>query len=422
MKHSLHIFLITYLYITANTSLAMELEKPKETKPNILAEITCIQNPKYAQYLANNHVVIVGEDGCSIVDPKTNTDIKKISNIGNQKIAIHPNQKLFALFYDNIINIYDIEKNDYIWNKKVEGSLPNCEQPYDRIASIQFDPHDTTIFLMRANFKNYTEGKNYNIPMNHKITKYNYITNQDDSSSFGYNGRTPIIAINPTQHEICIVHPNGATYHPTNHSDEFLPQTRASHNFGRYYKDFCEYNPNGSYIAQGDHYHSNIYIVNSQNINQCKKLTTKYYNDRILHEEFKKTVFYSNSILAISSKLIVWDKEVGLERKITGSHTLLSYWNIDTKELIHVSPQLPPSETYDFSFSPDKTKVIIALKDECVILPVPFKVMDKDTIKNIFSYHLFLIKNYTSQCDAIEIPQDVTYLIGNLLLELYKRQ
>lgn len=39
-----------------------------------------------------------------------------------------------------------------------------------------------------------------------------------------------------------------------------------------------------------------------------------------------------------------------------------------------------------------------------------------------FLYLLFLLKNYTSQCDAIEMPQDVNHIIGSFLLEFYKRQ
>ncbi len=420
MKHSLQVFLTTSFFIAATTNIAMELEITQAKNPNILAEITCIRNPRYAQYLSNNHVVITGSDGCSIVDPKTNTEIKKLCTLQSEQIVTHPNQTLFALLhYGNTIGIYDTKKDGFIWKKTVEGSLKRSPDAYDKVEQIRFNPHDSTIFVIRAVFASYATSYNEKYamtPCDYKITNYNYITNQENSFKCGYNVCSARIAINPTQHEICIVHPFGTTLHTTN--DKSLTRTNSTKNYGRSYKNSCEYSPNGSYIVQGD-CHSNIYIINSQNTGQYEEFKKNDYN-KISREDFKNILFYSNSILAISSQLIIFDQEDVLNRKTKECHTLLSYWNIHTKELVHVSPQLDASETYNFSFSPNKTKVIIALKNECVILPVPFKVICKDITEERFLYLLFVIQNIKPQSD-IEIPQDIKTLISSTLLRTCKR-
>src|SRR5260221_5200673 len=111
MKHSIQLFLTTSLCIATNVSIAMELETPKTQSKNS-TEITCIKTPQYAQYIHNGHVVIAGEDGCSIIDPKTNTEIKKLCTLQSEQIAIHPNQTLFALLhYGNMISVYDTKKD-----------------------------------------------------------------------------------------------------------------------------------------------------------------------------------------------------------------------------------------------------------------------------------------------------------------------
>ncbi|HEX4068889.1 MAG TPA: hypothetical protein VHX42_02225 [Candidatus Babeliales bacterium] len=423
MKHSVYIFLTTYLCIATTSLIAME-ELPyfaeaskgkshKEKKSKILAEITIVQKPQYAQYLANNHIVVAGKNGCSIIDPQTNTEIKKISDRENQKLATHPNKKMFALIDKNIINIYDATTHSLIWSKKVEGSFEKEMDPFDIIGSVTFAHHDTTIALITTHYQQYSHYRRC-YPESYHIKQYDYITDKSSSYRCLCNDYPPIITFNPIHNEIHVIISSVASFHRSNSDIVFSKNTKQVTNYGGYYKQFCQYNPNGSYIAQVD-YQKEMFIINLQSTDQCKsfkkKKTEKYGQSR---EDFKNILFYSNSVLAIVSTFYIY-KQNGFY------HTLLSYFDIHTKELIHENELLDVSKNHDFSFNPTKTKVILALQDRCVILPVPFKVIYKDITKKSFFYLLFLLKNYTSQCDDIEIPHDVTLLIAQTLLERYRR-
>jgi hypothetical protein len=390
-------------------------KSPKEKKSKILKEITVVQKPQYAQYLANNHIVVAGENGCSIINPQTNTEIKKINDCENPTLATHPNKKLFALFYENRIDIYDTEKNDFIWSKTVEGSFEKEMDPFDIIRSVTFAPHDTTIALIITHFQQYQHYIRLCGPKSYHIKQYDYLTDKSSNFHHPYNDYPPIIAFNPMHNEICVVDSISASFHQSNSDIVFSENTKYIDNYGRYIKRLWQYNSDGSYIAQVD-YQNEIFIINLQDLNQYesfkKKNTEKYGKS---HEAFKNILFYSNSVLAIISTLYIYQ-----QKKFC--HTLLSYFDIHTKELIHESELLDASaEQHDFSFNPAKTEVVIALQDRCVILPVPFKVIYKDITKKSFFYLLFLLKNYTSQCDDIEIPHDVTLLIAQTLLERYRR-
>jgi len=397
----------------------MELIKTKKEKPNILAEITCIQQPRYAQYITNNRVVIAGEDGCSIVDPTTNKEIKKISDVNIHHLAIHPNKTLFALSHENTnsFDIYNAETNSLICSKTVDD--PIRINSYDRIEYAHFCPHDTTLFLMLVNCINGTAPQTHS-PIAYKITKYNYTTHQHNTHRFQSNIWIHLFAFHPTQNKMCMIHP---AYDISIYEPDIIisPEAKlySQKSYGHYHKQFCQYNPDGSYIALGD-CQSKIYIINSQKIDQYyefKKGTEKYQR-----EDFKRILFYSNSILAISSALYINTEKDPSKGKMQNSLTRLFYFDIHKKRLIHTDELLDVSKQYDFSFSPDKAKVIITLTNKYIELPVPFNVMYKNITKKEFPYLLFLLKNYTSQCDDIEIPQDINVLLAQTLLDLYRRE
>jgi hypothetical protein len=432
-----NILLIITLCITTS-SMAMELsyfakasdfakassdtskDRPKKEKPNDLTTITCIKQPRYAQYLTDNRVVIAGEDGCSIVDPTTNKEIKRISDIRTQHLAIHPNKKLFALCYNspniykNSVSIYDIEKNDFIWSQIIDRNDFLWPQITDRkIEFATFSPHDTTIFLILPNY--YIGG--------HAIRKYNYAMNNNsrhENIDLQYNIRLPIITFNPTQNEMCAIHATLAvTFHEPDVVTTVEPKIKTEGSDYKY-KEFCQYSPNGSYIAMGQQ--NKIYIVERNTISEKPIIdkTTPYLT--IFSGWIDKILFYSNSVLAALSTHTTHTIVTPNTPKLNEYHNTLYYWDIHTKQLIHIDELLDISKKYDFSFSPDKTKVIIALTDKCIELPVPFNVIYKNITKKEFLYLLFLLKNYTSQCDDIEMPQDINILLAQTLLDLYKRE
>jgi hypothetical protein len=410
MKHSVQLFLTTYLCIAATSSIAMEELFPlKEKKPKIITEITVIQKPQYAQYLSNGHIVVAGENGCSIIDPIANTEIKKINELENQKLAIHPNKKLFTLVHKNIINLYDATTHSLKWSKIVDDSFEKEMNPYDVIRSVTFAPHNTSIALITTHFRQYQSYTRPCAPESYHIQQYNYVTDKSSDYTCPFNDYPPLIAFNPMHNEICVTDSIGTCFHQPDNI-VYSKDTKRHQNYDKYVKRLCQYNPDGSYIAQVD-YQDEIFIINTQDLEQYesfKKNTQKWQQDQ--HDDIKDICFYSNSVLAILSGLYIYEQK-------KYCHSILSYFDIHTKECIHTNPLLDASPQHDFSFSPDTTKVIIALEDKCVILPVPFKVMYKDITKKQFFYLLFVLKNYT----AIEIPHDVRLLIATTIHERYKR-
>lgn len=441
MKFPRYFLLITHLFIATTSSIAMEVESPKKERASkILATITCVKNPRYAQYLTNNRIVIAGEDGCSIVDPILNTEIKRIYEGEIQHLAIHPNKKLFALSHHNSIDIYNTETDSFIESPSMKTETvhypmnPNWtfRNYYNRIKCAAFSPHDTTIVITQAVFRNDGDYKKEYIPLCYPITEYNYRT--DEASNYDYkfyNICSPIITFNPIQKEICIKHVTDVLFK----QDLMSPLAPAPKGFcaERYSYSYCQYSPDGSRFALGDS--SQIKTIDTEsylspnNTNKNFDTIPAIIKETIQnksaedHNAFRNIQFYSNSVLAtLLDRFCITqlpDNNTSFRHR---QNTILCYWDIHTKKLIHTSEPLDISEQYDLSFSPDKSKVVIALKNSCIILPVPFKVTYAHITKKRFSYLLFLLKNYTSQCDTIEIPEDINLLIANMLLETYKRQ
>jgi hypothetical protein len=135
-------------------------------------------------------------------------------------------------------------------------------------------------------------------------------------------------------------------------------------------------------------------------------------------ENIKKILFHSNSILAT----LVTQQQLAIPYAY--NRAILQYWDIQTSQLITrtILADFVDDFFYDLSFSPNKTKAIIIFGETCKILPVPLEVIYKNITKETFLYLFFLLKNYTSQCDGIEMPQDVNLLIAQILLETHKRQ
>ena len=124
----------------------MEKEKPN------LQEITAIKNPRQAFFLTNNHAVINGESGCSIVDVSPNKKVKKISedvweclsaiHFSEQNriinMAFHPNSAYIAIILENscredkpdkqiFIKYLETKKNDTFTTIKKENIITKID-------------------------------------------------------------------------------------------------------------------------------------------------------------------------------------------------------------------------------------------------------------------------------------------------------
>lgn len=403
MKHSLQLFLTISLCIATSTSIGMEKEASnpnknnKENKSNILAEITCIKNPLYAQYLYNGNVVITNGMCVNIIDPKTNREIKPINDCKYQSLAMHPNRKLFALSEFRWIRIYDIEKNDFIWTKKIDR----------QISSIVFSPHNTTIFLVYPFYPSRSR---------HTITECNYALNNENNAkeknlTLEYNTQYPAIAFHPTQNKMYIKHPTSLSC-----ISDITDGTRwdqRGFDTGRKLCKLCQYSPDGSLLALGNP--QTVITVNIDSYASSQdKIDFHTFQEPNLIESIsensyacEKIQFYSNSVL------------ITLCRDKNGFSSTLYYWDIHTKELIHKESFGNRSTIYDFSFSPNKLEIIFTLLDKCIVLPVPFKAIYEDIAEKTLLYDLFALKQYIHA--GTTIPNELTQFIIKTALETYKR-
>jgi hypothetical protein len=98
MKNNL-LLIIIHSLITASSCIAMEnLDIQKYIrfeKPKILSEITIIKQPLQAEYLDEDRILVNGKDGCCIIDPRTNQEIKRI-DVQAPHFTIHPTTKKIA--------------------------------------------------------------------------------------------------------------------------------------------------------------------------------------------------------------------------------------------------------------------------------------------------------------------------------------
>jgi hypothetical protein len=400
-----NILLIITLCITTS-SMAMELIEEKKEKPNILAEITCIKEPFKALYLTENIVLINGREQCSVVDITTNQKIKRIfdNDCWSSCIAVHPNKTKFALAAyhypsDDKQRPLDAQQKITIYDTRTY----NIEHTIDcnfmaSITSMLFSPLDDTIAACGEI----------------KIPLFNYKTNTVTiidvpeairESQGGTDNHNPIISFHPTQPLMTLAWRN--VYF---HNLETSERTKNDGTFNYY--DFCEYSSDGSFIAMG--------LRNSEII--IKKSNQKS-NQRIISNDlddmFLSTIIHPNNKILITLSRPYFHT--------SPSPYTLKYWNVDTNGLIATTDLSDytvdtPYWKLSPSFSPSGKKLIVVLNDKCIELPVPFNVIYKNITKKEFLYLLFLLKNYTSQCDDIEMPQDINILLAQTLLDLYKRE
>lgn len=401
------LFTIT-LCVATTTSIAMELEKPKE-KSNILAEITCIDNPLQAHYLTENRILINARNGCSIVDSSTNKEIKRIFDVQHgwaSCIAVHPHKTKFALaachFQSNPINIKDTQQKITIYNAKT----------YDIEHTINWDTIDGTT-IERILFSPLEDAIATSGNGNIEVILYNYSTKnithinvpEAKHEHYQYNEpRDPIVAFHPTQPLMCLAWKTVYIHDLTTSTRKGIVNTLQYH-------DFCEYSPDGSFIAMGTT--DEISCIKPDHIPHFTVIPQKYtYFEGARSDQFFGMAMHPNGNIIMI-----------LSRTAQGFLTA-NYYDIKTSECItkiRLSLKIPLYYTC-LSFSPSRKKLLMVAVDRCAELKVPFKVFYKNITKKQLSYLLFLIKNYTSQCDAIEMPQDINILITKTLLELYKRQ
>ena len=145
--------------------------------------------------------------------------------------------------------------------------------------------------------------------------------------------------------------------------------------------------------------------------------------DHIHHQKIRQITFHphnSQVLVLLSQKNNQWNE----------SCTFIHYWNIKKEQPIYAIRLLDSSGNgaTDLSISPDgttrvlvndpndSTKLIVALWNECIMLPVPSEINKKVNEEKFLLIH-WILKNY--QCNSVLLPRDVVHYIDSTLYQTY---
>jgi hypothetical protein len=413
MKHSVQLFFITSLCIAANRSVAMELETPnknsKEKKAKILTEITCIKDPFTAHYLTENRILINGKNGCSIVDPTTNTEIKRIfdSTGWASQIALHPHKTKFALsayhYPSNHTHPNDARQKITIYNTQTYEVEHTIDWDHATTESMCFSPLDDTLAVCESDINVIL----YNYKKN-TTTIINVPEAKNESQTHG-NYYSPIFAFHPTQPFICLAWQTAYIHDLTTSTNKAMTKTSEYHTF-------CEYSSDGSFIALGTNYKINC--IKPDQLPHFTAATRIYSNFDAKND---LDAFFGMAIHPNGNVLVTLARST---YRASNIFDLLQYWDINTKKCIATKNLRLISRDYSspISISSSGNTLLIVMNNTCFEFKIPFKVIYQDITKKEFPFLLFLLKNYTNSCTDVEIPQDIYLVMRNTLLETYKRR
>jgi hypothetical protein len=390
MKYSINLFVTAHLLIAASCT-AME-NKVSVSEPKIITELGTIKKPYSLICLSNNTVAIAGEKGCSIYDYSTNKEIitlqKNTDPTNFPYIAAHPNKQLLAIHSEQTLTIYETKTSTIIG--KIKSAFFK--------GSPVFNPINDTVLINNGQ---------------HIVDSFDYTTNFCTSISVKNANNATLAAFHPTKEECLLI------------SDKFSnskilqcakkPIVKKKVPTGSY-NPVCnhsigyQYNFDGSFIA----FHNpegNCYIF------EDPISTHLSYND---YTSSYGVTFHPNSfILATLLFKPSWYFQM-----------CICYWNAKTKKLIAATPlkikepvtvsDWPrPISTQCIDFSLDGTKVIIALRNKCLVLEVPLDALYQPKTKDKYLFTYCLLKKY--QCNQdYTIPNEIIHIMMQYLLEVSK--
>jgi hypothetical protein len=395
MKHN------AYLLITlsiATPCVAMEKEKPN------LQEITAIKNPRQAFFLTDNRAVINGESGCSIVDLRTNSEVKRISEDDRQTLVLNHNKTALALYNTEKIEIFYIEeKNELCHPIDLSGTGA-------KIISALLD-HKNTIFVTTQHdrFPQFV------------ISSINYKDPFTSSGEFYKNSSGSGL-------------PNILLYHPTkqclyratlNHPSIIYTSDSNSLNTPKHittlsaHPHLFECSPDGSLLAV-----SNLKYLYFLDCNH-PTLGDKHNRSPILFSEQNKIIniaFHPNSayiaiILENSCREDNSDKQIFIKYLETTTIKKENIITIIEDDSIDFTAENAPSS---LSFDINGKYALITLYNRCFRVPIPFKVIYQDDAKERTTFVHWLFKNYQVDDNPV-LPDDIRTAITRMLLETLKR-
>jgi hypothetical protein len=339
-----------YLFFAATVCNGMNNESPTS-----YSQLTTIQKPKQAIYLATNQIVVNDENGCSIIDPKTDKKIITITNEKCHHLAIHPKEPLLALTHNKTLTIFN-HKAEKIWSKTNDHHI---------ISSI-FNPHDTIITLKLSTLGGGDKIMQHNYQNNQSLQLYNYPTT--------YHPLEKIVAT--LRHQTIYFYLNGIPSPSAYSSEQMrLPVVLSD----------CKYNSNGSHL-----------VIRSTDdfCLQQNNSVSEFFKEIIPDHYYVAMEFHPNdSVLTLLSKDF-------LHQEIT-----LYYWDAEQQQIIK-KITLPYIElnslVYNTNptifFAPNGTELLFTAYHQHMIFSVPVEVIFRNEEKNMLIYHLLqnmLLKELT---------------------------
>lgn len=385
MKHSV-LFLVLVSSIVAMQSYAMEDDI------YTLAVVTQLTNkPFCAQYVTNNSIVVGHEKGCDILDIKNNKKIVNITSMPCYKLAVLPDQKKIAFAGHTTIGLYNAKTEKQEW----------LEQEEHYINSIHFNTHDNTILLCLHN---------KTIEHEHYIKKRDYFGElcADSVKIIGVTSS----AFCAEQHMLCVLENQGHVLSVYNTSNLALePKYICRSRFVDLTYDRCYVSSEGHIaINESD---GNVRIIHRDAATGNYKKTMAECLHKKVCENISRVFFYPRSSIILTISNILREYK-------------MDYWDAETRDVLcRMDFSILRECIHDFSFSPDRKKVMFTFSKQCMIFPIPFVVRYEDKTEERFPILLFLLQQYIDQHQAIlgeNIPKEIRLLLAHNLLERFERQ
>jgi WD40 repeat protein len=348
-----------------------------KTNNNIIAEINTIKDPRCARYLTGERVAISDRHGAvHIVDLKTKK-VQRISVYGSlftEKIILHNDKKKIITCEENVITIF---------NEKT-GKKERIIREEGGIKSFILNPSKATDCVY------------YVTKVNKRITRYNCVANKYDH--FPCSDECQVMAIHPNQEIVCVSDWS---------KNIFLCKLDNLKVFKAIFLDnpndhctFCQYSPDGSYIAAGNE--TQVFIIDPE-ID-----ASNYPCIEIKEDEVVRSIAFHPycSVLAILSA-----RSVAFSRSNVRMEHIVRYWNIKTLKLVGTMLKFSSDASYDFTFSDNGDEFIVTLKDKCLRGLVSFTGKEE-------CIHSLLVLNRFK--DSIQLPDDVKRYILGILLDTFR--
>ena len=313
---------------------------------------------------------------------------------------MHPNKTKFAFCgYYSPGDIDNAEQKIMIYNAHTYELEHTKNWDHASIRNVFFSPLDDTIAIVEVS--------------NPDVSLYNYKTNEaviitiPEAAIEHQQEYEPIVCFDPTQQLLILAWNHVYIYNLTTAQKKSTGHSNSCHSF-------FEYSSNGLFCVKGTRY---TVVLDKKIDNQ----PLPFFRDRTVISKHNQTSSFCQ--VAIHPNNTIFMTLSRATDHILTSHYFLEYRDSETSDPITtMSIALKGyQEDSSLSVSPHGKKLLITTDNECIELEVPFEVLYKGITKETFPYLLFLLKNYTSHCNDVEIPQDINHFIAKMLLETCKR-